>query len=68
MESLTAFVKVAAVMAASVMLGRMFLAECRQARAAGRPWYRPYFSIPGLLIVALLIGLPFFVWLAGRGG
>gem|GEM_PF-3973736 len=38
MESLSAFIKVVAVMMASAMLGRMFLTECRRTRVAGDPW------------------------------
>ena len=66
MDALLPFLRLAAVMVAAIMLGRLFLAECRKARAAGSPWYRPYLSFPGLLVLALIVGLPFLMWFANR--
>ena len=49
--------KALAVLAAAGFLGSWFLSEFKKARAQKKPWYVPYLSIPGLLIV-LAIFLP----------
>lgn len=55
----------AAVLLAASMLGKWFLAEIKNARAQGAPWYRPYLSIPGLLILLALV-VPVVLWLKSR--
>ncbi|MEE4357183.1 MAG: hypothetical protein V2I97_12010 [Desulfococcaceae bacterium] len=54
--------KMIAALAAASMLGNWFLSEVRQARARQEPWYRPYMSIPGILIL-IFLSLPVFIWL-----
>lgn len=56
--------KLLAVMVAAIAVGNWFLAETRRSRMRKDPWYRPYLTIPGLLIVAAAIGLPVLAWLA----
>jgi uncharacterized protein HemY len=46
------------VLLAAAILGQWYLAEYRKARMAGLPWYRAYFSLPGILIVLLILLLP----------
>ena len=55
--------KLVAVLAAAIYVGNWFLAEVRKARLAGQPWYRPYLSIPGILVILALL-LPIFIWIA----
>lgn len=44
------------ILAAALLLGNWFLSEVKKAKAYGKPWYAPYLTIPGVLvIVALLI-------------
>lgn len=44
------------VLLAALLLGNWFLAEARKAKAADKPWYAAYLTIPGILVlVALLI-------------
>jgi hypothetical protein len=50
--------KMAAVLIGAALLGNWFLDEVRKARRGGKPWYQPYVSPPGLLILALIILLP----------
>jgi hypothetical protein len=38
-----------------MIIGNWFLSELRKARAARLPWYKPYLSIPGLLIIAAIL-------------
>ncbi len=51
-------VQFASVLIAASILGNWYLAEYRKARISGLPLYRAYFTLPGLLIIALIIALP----------
>ncbi|MGD9016607.1 MAG: hypothetical protein PVH30_04435 [Desulfobacterales bacterium] len=51
MNGFLQILKMVVVLAAAVTLGNWFLAEYRSARAKGRPWYAPYLTIPGILIL-----------------
>jgi len=55
-------VKIVAILAAAGVLGHWFLKEVKQAKMKGRPWYTPYFSVPGILILIALL-LPILAWL-----
>ena len=46
------------VLVAASILGQWYLAEYRKARIKALPWYRTYFSLPGILIVVLILLLP----------
>ncbi len=50
--------KYLSVLIAAVILGNWYLAEYRKARIAGLPWYRAYFTLPGILIVLIILILP----------
>jgi hypothetical protein len=50
--------KYLSVLIAAVILGNWYLAEYKKARMAGLPWYRAYFSLPGILIVIIILILP----------
>jgi hypothetical protein len=43
------------ILLAAFLLGNWFLSEVKKAKAAAKPWYAPYLSIPGLLIIVTLI-------------
>ena len=45
------FVKFGGVLVAAMILGNWFLAEVKKARRLRQPWYKPYLSMPGLLIL-----------------
>ena len=47
-------VKYAAVLVAAMVIGNWFLAEVKKAKFNRQPWYKPYLSIPGLIILAAL--------------
>ncbi len=51
------------VLIAAVMLGNWFQKELKKARRLGLPWYRPYLSPPGLLIILIVLLLPVLVGL-----
>jgi len=47
---------------AAIFLGNWFMSEVKKARFQGAPWYQPYISIPGLLII-LAILIPVILWI-----
>jgi ABC-type sulfate transport system permease subunit len=53
-----------AVLAAAAVLGNWYLAEYKKAKITGQPWYRAYFSLPGIIIAGFIILLPFIARLA----
>jgi hypothetical protein len=63
MDSFLAAIKAVAALMAAMILGNWFLSEVKRAKAQGAPWYQPYFSIPGVMILALVLALPVFWWL-----
>ena len=65
MSTLVDILKLVAVLVAALMIGNWFLAEVRKARAQRKPWYQPYLSIPGLLILLALL-LPVIVWIINK--
>ena len=56
MDGLNLFtvVKLVAVLVAASIIGNWFLAEVRKAKLRQEPWYKPYLSVPGLIILAAL--------------
>ena len=50
-----AILKALPILAAAFLLGNWFLAEVRKAKAAARPWYAPYLTLPGVLIIIVLM-------------
>ncbi|BBO80339.1 hypothetical protein [Desulfosarcina ovata] len=43
------------ILLASFLLGNWFLKEARKAKALGKPWYAPYLTIPGILIIIVFL-------------
>ncbi|MFW5957970.1 MAG: hypothetical protein ACOCQ0_02330 [Desulfosalsimonas sp.] len=61
--SVLGLIKAAAVLGAAAILGNWFLAEVKKSKARKEPWYKPYLSPPGLLILFALL-LPVIAWVA----
>ena len=55
------FIQFACALAAAAILGNWFLSEARKSKKLGKPWYAPYLSIPGIIILLLIILLPLIV-------
>ena len=55
-------IKIVAILAAAGILGNWFLREVRQTKLAGKPWYSPYISVPGILVIIAVL-LPVLLWL-----
>jgi len=50
-----------------MLVGNWFLSEIKKARATNQPWYRPYVSPPGLLIILAAILIPIILWIIKKG-
>ena len=61
-ETLTTIVKIIAPLVAAILVGNWFISEIKKVRFRGGPWYQAYVSIPGLLII-LVILLPIILWI-----
>ena len=55
MHTVIQIARMAALMIAAIFLGRWFLQEVRRVRAQGRPMYEAYLSIPGILIILVVL-------------
>jgi hypothetical protein len=56
--------RLVAILLAAASVGNWFLAEFKKAKALGKPWYSAYLTIPGLLVIAAVIGLPLLIWIS----
>jgi hypothetical protein len=61
----TTLVKYIAVLVAAMVVGNWFLVEVKKTKLNNLPCYRPYLSIPGLIILAAL-SLPLLFLLMSR--
>ena len=60
-DQIIPFLRMVAVLVAAAIVGNMFLTEVKKNRLRGAKWYKPYLSLPGLVVVAA-VALPLFVW------
>lgn len=60
METLIQLLRMAAILIAAIFLGKWYLSEYKKARYQGKPWHAAYFSLPGILIILVLL-LPVFI-------
>lgn len=65
MSNLTNIIKMVAVLVAALVIGNWFLAEIKKGQRQGSPWYQPYYSIPGILIL-LAILFPIILWVVKK--
>ncbi len=62
MDIILLILKAVAVLIGASMLGNWFLAELRSAKRKGLPWYAPYLSAPGMLIIVIILVFPVLAW------
>lgn len=43
------------ILVAALFLGNWFLSEVKKSKFAGKPWYTPYLTIPGILILVTFL-------------
>ena len=63
MPDLVTILKMLGPLVAAILVGNWFLSEVKKARATNQPWYRPYLSTPGLLIILAAILIPIILWI-----
>lgn len=59
--------KIVSVMVGAGLLGKLFLDEVTKAKIERKPWYTPYLTPPGILVVFICIGLPVVLWWIQNG-
>jgi len=64
---ITKILRFLAPLVAAIFVGNWFLSEVKKARATNQPWYRPYLSTPGLLIILAAILIPIILWIIKKG-
>ncbi|MBW2593239.1 MAG: hypothetical protein JRE58_09630 [Deltaproteobacteria bacterium] len=62
MAQMVEIIKMIAVLASAAILGNWFLREIKKSRARRSPWYTPYLSLPGLLVLIAIL-LPIVLYL-----
>ena len=62
MDTLKNLLALGAPLLAAVILGNLFLTEVKKARAARAPWYAPYLTLPGIMVLAAMCS-PILIWL-----
>jgi hypothetical protein len=65
METLISALKFIPVLLAAVLVGNAFLKEVRKAQQAKAPWYRPYLTAPGVIVVLALLA-PLVLWIVRK--
>ncbi|MFH0998262.1 MAG: hypothetical protein V1844_22580 [Pseudomonadota bacterium] len=65
MSAVISLLKMAAVLLAASFLGNWFLSELKKARVLQKPWYTPYLTLPGLLMI-IAIFIPVVIWMLQR--
>ncbi len=50
--------RMVSVLIAAIILGIWFKAELKAAQVQGAPWYKPYLSPPGIMIILAILLLP----------
>ena len=63
MPDLVTILKMLGPLVAAILVGNWFLVEVKKARSTNQPWYRPYLSTPGLLIILAAILIPILLWI-----
>jgi hypothetical protein len=65
MENWIPYLKFIPVLIAAVLVGNAFLKEVRAAQRAKAPWYKPYLTLPGVIVVLALLA-PFVLWIVKK--
>ncbi len=65
MALLKSLLALCAPLLAAAVLGNLFLTEVKKARSARAPWYAPYLTLPGFMVLAALC-TPILIWLFNR--
>ncbi len=62
MENLVILMKMIACLIGGIAVGNWFLTRVKRGHQRGDPWYKAYYSPPGLIILLAVFLLPLFLW------
>lgn len=48
-------VKFLPVLIAGLLVGRWYFSEVKKARRLRKPWYAPYLTVPGMMVILVLL-------------
>ena len=48
-------IKAIPILLAAFLLGNWFLTEVKKAKIARKPWYAPYLTVPGIIVIIVLL-------------
>lgn len=65
MENLIPYLKFIPVLIAAMLVGNAFLKEVRAAQRVKAPWYRPYLTLPGVIVILALLA-PLVLWILNK--
>lgn len=68
MQGIATVIKLVAVFTAATMLGRWFQDEIKMSTIRKEPWHKPYLSLPGLIMLAVIFLLPVLIWIIKSSG
>ena len=55
MAAILTIIKYIAVLVAAMLIGQSFLGEIKKAKALNLPWYRPYLTLPGIVVILAIL-------------
>jgi hypothetical protein len=55
LNDLLHILKFVPILIAAILIGNWFLKELNRARALRKPWYAPYLTVPGVMILLALL-------------
>ena len=61
-SSIVVALKLVCALLAAMVIGNWFLSELKKSQQRKAPWYTPYISIPGILIIVAVL-IPVFIWI-----
>lgn len=63
MTTVLSLLKLAAVLVAAILIGNWYQSESKKIRAEKKAWYRLYTTVPGILVIVVVVLLPVLLWL-----
>lgn len=63
MTTVLSILKLIAVIIAAILVGNWYQSEAKKVRAGKKSWYHLYTSLPGILIIIVIVLLPIVLWL-----
>lgn len=65
MDVLIEYLKFAPVLVAALIVGHSFFKEVKKYHRQGAPWYKPYLTVPGIIVICALLA-PLILWIVKK--